>query len=143
MFKVTAAVALAMTLLTCWAAETEAVKPTDEALVRQGDTQWANGRLDEARKSFEQAVAVNPRSVANRMKLGGFQLANNRYSPAIETYQQTISLDGNNAKAWIGLGMAYLHTGRHELSRAAFAEAIRIEPARKEQLSQLAEKPVK
>lgn len=143
MFKVTAAVTLTVTLLTSWVVAAEAVKPPDQVLVIQGDKQWADGRLDEARASFTQAVTLNPRSVTARMKLGGFQLGNNSYSSAIGTYQQTISLDANNAKAWIGLGMAYLHTGQHELSRAAFSEAIRIEPARKEQLSQLAEKPVK
>ena len=143
MFKISTAVALSATLLTSWAAAAEAVQPPDEVLLIQGDRQWADGRLDEARKSFEQAVANNPQSVAARMKLGGFQLGNNRYSTAVETYQQTISLDANNAKAWIGLGMAYLHTGQNELSRAAFGEAIRIDPARKAQLAQLAEKPVK
>jgi tetratricopeptide (TPR) repeat protein len=143
MFKISVAVVLAVTLLTSWAVAEEAVKLSDDGLVIQGDKQWANGRLDDARKSFEQAVAANPGSVAARMKLGGFQLASRSYSPAIETYQKTISLDATNAKAWIGLGMAYLHTGQQDLSRAAFAEAIRVEPARKAQLAQLAEKSAK
>jgi len=114
---------------------------TESALVAQGDKQWTEGQLDNARKSFEKAVADNPRSIEAHMKLGGLLLSRQNYSDAIQTYQNTISLDGNNAKAWIGLGMAYLHVGSKELSRAAFNEAIRIEPGRKAQLARLSKSP--
>jgi len=134
-------VALSLLASSGWAAD--AVKPASDPLVVQGDKQWADGRLDEARKSFEQAVAANPKSVPARMKLGGFQLATRSYSAAVTTYQGMISLDANNALAWVGLGMAYRHSAEPELARAAFAEAIRIEPARKAQLAQLAEMPQK
>ena len=77
------------------------------------------------------------------MKLGGFQLASRSYSVAVATYQGTISLDAGNALAWVGLVMAYRHSSEPELARAAFAEAIRLEPARKAQLAQLTEKPEK
>ncbi|MEI7613597.1 MAG: tetratricopeptide repeat protein [Betaproteobacteria bacterium] len=120
-----------------------ATAATESALVAQGDRQWAEGQLDNARKSFEKAVADNPRSVEAHMKLGGLMLSRQQYSDAIQTYQKTISLDGNNARAWIGLGMAYLHIGNKELSRAAFNEAIRIEPARKAKLAKLTESPAK
>jgi cytochrome c-type biogenesis protein CcmH/NrfG len=39
----------------------------------------------------------------------------------------------------MGLGFAYLHSGQPELSRAAFAEAIRVDPSRRDQLAALAE----
>lgn len=117
----------------------DAPAPSRDPLIAQGDKYWAAGRLDDARKSFEQAKANNPRSVPAHMKLGGFQLASQKYNDAIQTYQNAISLDANNAKAWIGLGLAYRHTARGELARAAFAEAVRIEPARKSQLAPLLE----
>ena len=75
------------------------------------------------------------------MKLGGLLLSNSNYAAAIQIYQHTIGLDANNAKAWMGLGMAYLHGGQRELSRAAFSEAVRIDPGRKTQLAQLTEQP--
>jgi cytochrome c-type biogenesis protein CcmH/NrfG len=141
--KFAASVAVFLSLLASsgWAAD--AVKPASDPLIVQGDKRWADGRLDEARKSFELAVAANPKSVPARMKLGGFQLATRSYSAAVTTYQGTISLDANNALAWVGLGMAYRHSSEPELARAAFAEAIRIDPARKGQLAQLAEEPQK
>lgn len=134
-FKI-ASIALAACLLAPGAWATAA---SDSTLINQGDQQWAQGKLDDARKSFEQAVAANPASVQAQMKLGGLLISNNNYATAIPVYQKAISLDGNNVRAWIGLGMAYLHTGDKELSRAAFEEAIRIEPARKAQLARLTE----
>lgn len=123
------------------AANAPAAKADEATLISQGDKAWADKKLDEAKKNFQAAVAANPRSITAHMKLAGYLLANNQFTGAIETYQKTISLDNNNAKAWMGLGMAYLHTGQKELSRAAFSEAVRIEPARKAQLAKLIEEP--
>jgi tetratricopeptide (TPR) repeat protein len=131
--RLATAIAVAMIAAGAWAA--------DGYLITQGAKQWEQGRLDEARQSFEQAVAADPRSIETRMKLGGLQLASRSYTAAIQTYQQVLGLDGNNAKAWIGMGFAYLHSGQQELSRAAFAEAIRVEPGRKAQLAPLASGP--
>jgi Flp pilus assembly protein TadD len=100
----------------------------DATLISQGDQQWAAGHVEDARKSFEQAVAANPRSIDAHMKLAGLQLSSGDNAAAIQTYQRVIGLDGNNSKAWIGLGMAYLHSGQRELSRAAFGEAVRADP---------------
>ena len=129
---VAAALALSLLMANAWAADT--------TLIAQGNKQWEEGRLVEARKSFEGAVAADPRSVEARMKLGGLLLSSSDHAAAIQTYQRTISLDSNNAKAWMGLGLAYLHTGQRELSRAAFDEAIRLDPSRKDQLARLTEK---
>ncbi|HEX8989521.1 MAG TPA: tetratricopeptide repeat protein [Rhodocyclaceae bacterium] len=113
----------------------------DESLVARGERQWAEGRVAEARASFEQAARTDPKSVAPLLKLGGLQLTNREPAAAIQTYQRAISLDGANARAWIGLGLAYLHAGQKELARAAFGEAIRVDPSRKAQLASLAEPP--
>ena len=134
-------VALVVALLAPGARAADLANPGDAVLVVQGNKQWAEGRLEDARKSFEQAVAANPRSIDARMKLGGLLLSSRSYAAAIQTYQQTLSLDGDNAKAWIGLGMAYLHCGQKELSRGAFEAAVRADPGRKTQLAGLMEKP--
>ena len=104
-------------------------------LIAMGDKQWLAGNLDDAQKDFEQALRVDPGSVGAHMKLGGLQLSRNDFGGSIQTYQRVIGLDPKNVKAWIGLGISYMHTGRHELSGAAFEEAVRIEPSREEQLA--------
>lgn len=76
----------------------------------------------------------------DRMKAAGQLLVSGKYSDAVRAYQEIIGTDGKNAKAWIGLGLAYLHAGQRDLSQAAFDEAVRLEPARKEQLAKLVDR---
>lgn len=130
-------IALAASSLTpsAWAADDANVA------IAQGSKQWAAGQLDSARKSLEQAVATYPKSIDARMKLGGLLLSTGKYAEAIEAYQRVISLDSHIARAWMGLGIAYIHGGNKELSRAAFGEAVRIDPSRKMQLARLLEAP--
>ncbi|CAG4884012.1 exported protein of unknown function [Georgfuchsia toluolica] len=116
-----------------------AADSADATFIAQGNQQWAAGRIDDAKKSFEQALAADPRSIDAHMKLAGLLLVNHNYAEAIQAYQRTIGLDANNAKAWMGLGLACLHSGQRELSRAAFGEAVRIDPRRKTQLAGLIE----
>lgn len=132
-----AAILCVVAVLTAVQAAPMGTAPTEAALIAQGDKHWAAARLDDAARSFEQAVAANPTSVAAHMKLAGLQLSRQDYNRAAETYKRTISLDAKNSKAWIGLGFAYRHTSRSELARAAFEEAARLDPSRKPQLAPL------
>ena len=121
-----------------WASDTANL--SYETLMTQGNKLWGEGKIEEARKSFEKAVIANPRAIDAHMKLGGLLLSDHNYTAAIDVYQQTISLDKKNVKAWMGLGISYLHAGKRELAQAAFDEAIQIDPSRKAQLAGLAEK---
>ena len=55
----------------------------------------------------------------------------NDFAACIPAYQNVIGLDASNVRAWLGLGFAYLHTGKNSLSMAAFQEAIRLDPSKK------------
>lgn len=125
-----AVVLLAAFFLACGAqASTSAA-----ATVEQGQRQWEEGKLEAAQKSFEEAVKAAPRSVDAHMKLAGIQVSRLNYSAAIATYRNALALDANNAKAWMGMGMCYIHAGGREMARAAFEEALRADPGRKQQL---------
>lgn len=76
----------------------------------------------------------------DRMAAAGQLLVSGKYADAVHAYQDIIGTDGRNAKAWIGLGLSYLHAGQRDLAQAAFDEAVRLEPARKEQLAKLVER---
>ncbi len=104
-------------------------------LIAQGTHWLEQGQFDRARQAFEAAAQAEPRSVAAHMKLAGVNLAQNHSDAAIAHYQRVIGLDPKQAKAFIGLGIAYLHKGNKSLTRAAFAEAIRLEPEREAQLA--------
>lgn len=111
--------------------------PPSGSAVAIGDVHWAAGRLDEAEQAFAQAFKANPQSTKAGMKLAGIRLSRQNYSGAIETYRRVIGIGPPNAKAWIGMGLAQLHTGKHALASAAFEEAVKIEPARKQDLELL------
>jgi len=106
-------------------------------LVAKGDKHWAESRFEPAQQSFEAAVAAEPRSAETLLRLAGFQLSRQQLEAGIASYKRVIGLDGKNARAWMGLGIAYLHTGRRELAKAAFDEAVRIDPRKQEKLGPL------
>lgn len=114
-----------------------AAESAAQQAVVNADRLWVAGKLDDAQKSFEAAVAADPTSVDTRLRLAGFQLSRQQTSACIANYQKVISAEPKNSRAWIGLGMAYLHSGRAPLARAAFEEAIRVDPARQEKLAPL------
>ncbi|WP_374600592.1 tetratricopeptide repeat protein [Niveibacterium sp.] len=112
--------------------------PTSAAtLIARADKYWTEGKLDKAGESFAAAVAAEPKSSATLLRLAGFQLSLQEISKSVATYRQVITLEPKNSKAWIGMGLAYLHSGDTELARAALDEAIRVDPARKESLKPL------
>ena len=110
---------------------------TAGSFLSRADAYWAEGKLEQAQQAFEAAVTKEPDSVPARLRLAGFQLARQQTSACIANYQQAISQEPDNSNAWIGLGLAYLHSSRPELARAAFAEAVRVDPARKEKIEPL------
>jgi cytochrome c-type biogenesis protein CcmH/NrfG len=83
------------------------------------------------------ALAAGPPSVDMELKLAGQQLSNNDFAACIPSYQHIIGLDPGSVRAWLGLGFAYLHTGKNSLSMAAFAEAMRLDPSKKAALQPL------
>jgi Tfp pilus assembly protein PilF len=124
---------LAASLLTgtAWATTTG----NAESLLASGTKLLEQGKLEPAQKAYEAAVKAAPRSVDANMKLAGVYIAQNNFTAATRIYQQVIGLDPTNAKAFIGLGIAYLHSGDKALTRAALEEALRLEPQRKDQLT--------
>jgi Tfp pilus assembly protein PilF len=110
------------------------------SLLAKGYEQWSAGHLDKAQHLYESAVKAAPTSVEAHMRLAGLYLTGKDYGASTKQYQRAISLDPKNAKAWIGLGISYLHSGDKNLTRAAWEEAIRVEPARKAQLAPLVAK---
>ena len=126
----TMGLAASLAMGTAWAA----TPGNTESLLASGTKLLEQGKLEQAQKAYEAAVKADPRSVEARMKLAGVHIAQNNFTAATQLYQQVIGLDPANAKAFIGLGIAYLHSGDKALTRAALEEALRLEPKRKQQL---------
>ncbi len=107
-----------------------------EQLAR-GQEHWEAGDLEQARRTFEQAVAAFPEAESARMKLAGLLLGSGHYREAVRTYQQAIGLNPDNALAFVGLGMAYLHLDRDALAHVALKKALTLAPAREPELAPL------
>ena len=110
-------------------------------MLQRADEAWAAGNIHQAEDLFHAAVERHPASVEAQMRLAGFYLGNQRYRDSVLAYRAVIG-DGSaepdvQAKAFIGMGVAYLHGGNRRLAHASFQEAIQLDPARKEQLQAL------
>jgi Flp pilus assembly protein TadD len=65
-------------------------------------------------------------------------LLKQEYAEAIRSFQIAIGLDAeDNAEAFIGLGIAYLHLGQYGAARAALTEARRLKPESGSDIDQL------
>jgi len=115
-----------------WAAFSFQVLARDAgALIDKGEAQLAAGEIDAAVRTLERAVEADPKSSLAYTRLGGAKLMKQEYGEALESFKQAITIDGNNANAFVGMAVAYLHSGRYSLARAALEEAKRIDPAKR------------
>ena len=110
-------------------------------VLQRADEAWAAGNIQQAEDLFHAAVERHPASVEAQMRLAGFYLGNQRYRDSVLIYRTVIG-DASaesvvQAKAFVGMGVAYLHAGKRRLAHASFQEAIQLDPARKEQLQVL------
>ena len=103
------------------------VSAADEQLAT-ADRLAAEGKLTEAAQAYREVVERDPDNAEAHARLGGMHLMLQQYSAAIESFQRAISLDGGQARAFVGMGMAYLHNGRHQLARAALERARSLRP---------------
>jgi tetratricopeptide (TPR) repeat protein len=106
-------------------------------LIRQGESEMQAGRIEEAVATLERAVAENPESSLAYTRLGGAQILTQAYGAGIESFKRAISLDATNADAFVGMAVAYLHTGRYALARAALVEAKTIDTAKADEVDDL------
>jgi len=108
-----------------------------ESLIQQGYEQTKEGQLDAALATLQQAVNQYPDSSLAHTRLGGVQVLRQEYSAGVKSFQQAIMLDQNNASAFIGMAMAYLHMGRRSLARQALVEAQRLDPTKKPEIDKV------
>jgi cytochrome c-type biogenesis protein CcmH/NrfG len=114
-----------------------AVADDASALIAEGEARLKEGKIEAGIATLQQAVAADPGSSLARTRLGGAQVLHQDYDAGIESFQRAIGLDGKNADAFVGMAIAYLHTGRYPLARAALEEAKRIDPSKQERVDEL------
>lgn len=125
---------LAVLMLAIAAAGSDASPQDIEALMAEGERQAQAGNLEAALHAYKTALADSPQSKDVRLKLAGMQVLNGQYRTSIEHFQRVISQDPDNANAFVGMGIAYLHIGDFALARAALQEASKHDKKKREEL---------
>jgi tetratricopeptide (TPR) repeat protein len=84
------------------------------------------GRLQDARREIERAVALEPLSIVTSA-LRGFQLnLAGEHERELQQFRATVELDPNHFLGHWGLGLAYEHAGRMEDSVASLRRAVAL-----------------
>lgn len=105
--------------------------------LQEGDKLYADGNIKDALGFFEKAVKENPDSSESWFKLARTQMLNNRHSDSVKSYQKSITLDQNNALAFVGMAISYMHIGLYNHAKASLNEASRIDPSKKTEVDKV------
>ena len=99
----------------------------DSALVIQGESLTALGRIDEAAISFETVLRHDPRSVAAHIGLGRVRLASDP-AGAETLFLEALQRQPTNGVALNNLGIARDLQGRHADAQTAYHQAMAANP---------------
>jgi tetratricopeptide (TPR) repeat protein len=95
----------------------------DDIRVKLGNLYFSQGKYEEARAEYAEAVRLNP-STVNRYSLGQAYIELGRFSEAETQYNEIQRLAPREAGGYLGMGLAYSRQGKHEEAIRQFREAI-------------------
>ncbi|HEX3557681.1 MAG TPA: tetratricopeptide repeat protein [Pyrinomonadaceae bacterium] len=95
---------------------------------RDGARFALEGRLAEAAKAFEQAVALDPSNGNAFYSLGNVYSEQGRWADAVNAYYKAVSLNKEDVEAYNALGVALSRRGQYTQAATAFERAIKIYP---------------
>jgi len=95
----------------------------DDIRVKLGNLYFSQGKYEEARAEYAEAVRLNP-STVNRYSLGQAYIELGRFSEAENQYNEIQRLAPREAGGYLGMGLAYSRQGKHEEAIRQFKEAI-------------------
>lgn len=97
-------------------------------LYKKGVNQMASEKLDEAIRSFELALRIDPNYVDAWIKKGYCHFHLDDYSQAITCYDKALGIDVNNAEAWNLKGLTYYRMKNYEKAVECAEKAIDVNP---------------
>jgi tetratricopeptide (TPR) repeat protein len=97
-------------------------------LLETGKRQFQAKQFDEARKSFEQAMRVDPENPYIYNALGATYTQLQQWSIATGLFAKAIELKPDYASAYFNRGITYQNAGRYELAVQDFSWAVDEEP---------------
>ncbi|MDQ3869221.1 MAG: tetratricopeptide repeat protein [Thermoproteota archaeon] len=97
-------------------------------LYRKGVNHMASEKLEDAIRSFELALRIDPKYVDAWIKKGYAHFHLNEYPAAISSYDKALEIDINNSEAWNLKGLSYYRMKNYDKAIAACEKAIDIDP---------------
>jgi protein O-GlcNAc transferase len=112
------------------------------AYIALGEVEFRRGRTDDAVWAYRQVMARYPYAYTGELyrQVGLFELRGGRPDAAARDLQQAVALDPQDWLAYHLLGHAYLRLGSPSSARAAWEQAVRLNPGfqpAREQLERL------
>ncbi|HEV7891991.1 MAG TPA: tetratricopeptide repeat protein [Pyrinomonadaceae bacterium] len=95
---------------------------------RDGARFTLEGRLEEAARAFEQAVALDPSNGNAYYSLGNVYSEMGHWADAVIAYNKAVSLNKDDVEAYNNLGIALAERGQYVQAAAAFEKAVKIYP---------------
>jgi len=95
--------------------------------LEEGNVHYAARRFQEAITAYNQAINVDPRSVAAYYGLGSAYHQLGLYQRAASEFDQVLSLDPGNAWAYYSKGLAYYELGLYQRAVEEYDRAIALD----------------
>ena len=118
-----------LVIIACAAAFDVGAAQADAGVYARDGARFAlEGRLAEAARAFEQAVALDPENGNAFYGLGNVYAEMGRWADAVNAYYKAVSLNREDVEALNNLGVALSMRGQHVQAAAAFERATKIYP---------------
>jgi Flp pilus assembly protein TadD len=88
----------------------------------------ASGPTDEAKKQFEQEVAIDPLNASAHFVLGELARRQNDFETAVKEFSQAAKLDVGFSEAYLALGMSLAATGKFADAVTPLRGYVKMEP---------------
>lgn len=105
-----------------------AASPAEQKALRhneRGLELFSKGKLEQAVKEYEEAIAAHPALAAAHNNLGSAHFAAGRFERAADAFRRATELDADYGQAHFNLALAHIKLGREREAHAALAEALR------------------
>lgn len=98
-------------------------------LYKKGISMMADEKLDDAIRTFELALRIDPKFVDAWIKKGYAHFHLEQIPAAISCYDRALDIDFDNSEAWNLKGLAYYRAGNYDRALECCEKAIDINPA--------------
>jgi hypothetical protein len=98
-----------------------------ECIANLGLAYLANGAIDQARQTLEEAMKLTPWEAANYLNMGAVLRTKKLYEESVACYEDALRLEPNNARAYEGLGTTYELAGNKPKAKANYEKALDLD----------------